>query len=228
MEYKCIGGHTFDETLLGDGCVLDIGCRGFEFSKYFTDKNIKTYRIDPDEKVFEFAPYLHNLKFDMVLAIASVAGETTYYPNGEATMIREVDPDPTYPHIDQKYSKTCKTITMDDLYKITGENVDILKLDCEGGEYIILGETFKPIPKQITVEFHHHCVPDLHKKLYPAIIERLSKDYSMHNDVWEQRHGCGFNFWDTLFIRKINECGRCGHEIDFNQTSRDCWYCKKH
>ena len=206
MEFKTIGGHTFDDSLLTDGVIIDVGCRGFEFADYFRPKTV--WAIDPDCKVFnkeEQFDIIFDLNFHLRglnVAIGSVAGETTYYPNGEATMIREVDPDPTYPHIDQKYCKTCKTITMEDLYKITGENVDILKLDCEGGEYAILGETFKPIPKQITVEFHHHCVPDLHKQKYQSIIERLEKDYTMHNAVWEQRHGCGYNFWDTLFIRK--------------------------
>lgn len=203
MEYKCIGGHTFCHELLTDGVIIDVGCRGFEFTNYFKDKIV--FCIDPDETVFnnkEFTEFINYPPKQLCLAISDKAGETTYYPNGEATMIREVDPDPTYPHIDQKYSKTCKTITMEDLYKITGENVDILKLDCEGAEYIILGETFKPIPKQITVEFHHHCVPELHKEKYVEIISRLSKNYTMLNDVWEQRHGCGFNFWDTLFIRR--------------------------
>lgn len=207
-----VGGHTFDETLLKDGCIIDVGCRGFEFSNHFLQiGNIDVYCIDPDEEVFNLRENMpedvnEKLKFiqyhKINLAISDVAGETTYYPNGEATMIRQFDPDPTYPHIDQKYSKTCKVITMEDLYKITGENVDVLKLDCEGGEYAILGETFRPVPKQITVEFHNHCVPVLHAELYQGIIERLSKDYTMHNAVWEQRHGCGYNFWDTLFIRK--------------------------
>lgn len=197
MEFKTVGGHTFAPELLTNGVIIDVGCRAFTFEEHFHDKVV--YSIDPDEKVFkdrEMKPtYLK-------VAISDRAGETTYYENGEATMIRELDPDPTYEHIDQKYKNTCKTITMDDLYKITGENVDLLKLDCEGAEYLILGETFRPVPKQITVEFHHHCVPATHAQHYASIIERLSKDYTMHNDVWEQRHGCGYNFWDTLFIRK--------------------------
>lgn len=198
MELLTIAGHTFDKSLLNDGCIIDVGARGFEFANYFPNKDV--YCIDPDSKVFDNLP--NDLFKYINVAISDKRGETTYYENGEATMIRELDPDPTFEHIDKKYCNTCKTITMNDLYEITGENVDILKLDCEGAEYLILGETFRPVPKQITVEFHHHCVPEMHKKHYTSIIERLSKDYTMHNDVWEQRHGCGYNFWDTLFIRK--------------------------
>lgn len=207
---KTIAGHTFDETLLTDGVIIDVGCRGFEFSDYFENKNV--FCIDPEISVFEHMsngmdemklgfnnyrlPFHNGIDYYFNVAISDKAGDSGIYLNGEGTCLKEIDPDQAHPFI------PCKTITMDDLYKITGENVDILKLDCEGAEYIILGETFKPIPKQISVEFHHHCVPELHKEKYQQIVERLSKDYTMHNDVWEQRHGCGFNFWDTLFIRK--------------------------
>ena len=193
---KTIGGHTFEETLLGDGCIIDVGCRGFEFSNHFNNKTV--FCIDPDPDVFINRPQppIGQASFDINYAISDKAGDSEYYENGEATCLRQLH------HFQDHRIKPCKTITMEDLYKITGENVDILKLDCEGAEYIILGETFRPVPKQISVEFHHHCVPELHKQKYQEIVERLSKDYTMHNDVWEQRHGCGFNFWDTLFIRK--------------------------
>lgn len=201
MELINIGGHTICPEKLSDGVIIDIGCRSFNFASHPLFNGKKKYCIDPDEEIFKGVEPFENEEH-LCLAISDKIGETTYYPNGEATMIREVDPDPTFEHIDKKYSKKCKTITMDGLYEITGNNVDVLKLDCEGAEYIILGETFKPIPKQISVEFHHHCVPELHKQKYTEIIERLSEYYTMHNDVWEQRHGCGYNFWDTLFIRK--------------------------
>lgn len=205
MELIDISGHTICPEKLSDGVIIDIGCRSFNFTSHPLFNGKKKYCIDPDEDIFSAESgkfYDQTNQTNLCLAISDKTGETTYYPNGEATMIREVDPDPTFEHIDKKYSKKCKTITMDDLYEITGKNVDVLKLDCEGAEYIILGETFKPIPKQITCEFHHHCVPELHKQKYQEIIERLSEHYEMHNAVWEQRHGCGYNFWDTLFIKK--------------------------
>lgn len=189
-----IAGHTIDETLLGDGCIIDVGCRGFEFGKWF-DKSKVVYCIDPDESIFENKPYQKNFVY-LNVAISDKSGESGIYLNGEGTCLKEIDPDQSHTFV------PCKTITMDDLYKITGENVDVLKLDCEGAEYIILGETFKPIPKQISVEFHHHCIPGVHVMEYPKIVERLSRDYVMVSSEWEQRHGCGFNFWDTLFVKK--------------------------
>lgn len=197
MELVNVGGHTFDKSLLSDGVIIDIGCRDFTFARNFAGK--KVYCLDPDPKVFrdESGKFYNQInQVHLNLAVSDKTGDSAFYENGEATCLKDIDPDQNHPFI------PCKTITMDDLYKITGENVDLLKLDCEGAEYIILGETFKPIPKQISVEFHHHCVPELHKQHYTSIVERLSKDYDMHNAVWEQRHGCGFNFWDTLFIRK--------------------------
>lgn len=186
-----VTGHTFEETLLSDGVIIDIGCRDFTFADHFKGK--KVYCIDVDSSVFNG---VENDHIKMNVAISDKKGITGYYKNGEATCIKQIDPDQNH-----KFH-ACESITMADLYKVTGTNVDLLKLDCEGAEYIILGETFEPIPKQISVEFHHHCVPSMHMTNYPFILERLSKDYTIHNDVWEQRHGCGYNFWDTLFIRK--------------------------
>lgn len=193
MEFKEVGGHTFCPELLSDGCILDIGCRGFDFAKHFRGKTV--YNIDPDSTVFNNV-IMDDTFFYLNVAISNYSGESAYYENGEATCLKEIDPDQSHPF------KPCTTITMDDLYKITGENVDILKLDCEGAEYIILGETFKPIPKQLSVEFHKHCVPDMHNKHIDSIIERLSKDYMIYGLEEERRHGCTENFWDVLFIRK--------------------------
>jgi len=199
MEFKEVGGHTFCPELLGHGVIIDVGCRGFWFANHFIGKQA-VYCIDPDPKVFEGAwadpvNFLH-----MNVAISDKNGEASYYENGEATCLQQIDPDQSHLFV------PCKTITMDDLYNFIGVNigttVDVLKLDCEGAEYIILGETFSPIPKQITVEFHHHTVPELHRQHYESVKHRLSEHYEIFNDIWEKRHGEMESFWDVLFIRK--------------------------
>lgn len=189
-----ISGHTIDETLLSDGCVIDVGCRGFEFSSYFYGR--KVFCIDPDEQVFDMAYMVRNGLVPIIAAISDKAGSSAIYRNGEGTVLKELDPDQGHPFV------PCKTITMDDLYKITGENVDILKLDCEGAEYMILGDTFQPIPKQLSIEWHRHCLPEMHDRLYPECKARLLKHYVMIDEVMEPKHGCGENIWDQLWLRR--------------------------
>jgi len=193
MVFKEVGGHTFCPELLSDGVIIDVGCRGFVFANHFVGKTV--YAIDPDPKVFTGMDSV-NASIHLNVAISDKNGTEAYYENGEGTCLQQIDPDQSHPFT------PCKTITMDDLYAITGTNVDVLKLDCEGAEYIILGETFKPIPKQISVEFHNHTVPELHSKHFEAIKQRLSEHYQIFNEVAEPRHGCGVNWWDVLFLRK--------------------------
>lgn len=184
-----IGGHTFDETLLSDGVIIDVGCRDFTFANYFNGKDV--YCIDPDPKVFNTLSRFHCLN----VALSDKSGDSFFYENGEATCLKELDPDQYHPFT------PCKTITIEDLYKITGENVDLLKLDCEGAEYLILSDDFRPVPKQISVEFHHHCIPDVHNKHIDRILTMLKKNYDVYGMEWKKMHGCDFNFWDVLFIR---------------------------
>lgn len=188
-----IGGHTVEDSLLKDGCIIDIGCRGFSFTGHPLFKGKRIYAIDPDEEVFKDAPNGITL---LNLAIWNEAGEKTYYRNGEATCIQEV----WEPHKHLHFP--CRAITMDMLYEITGYDVDVLKLDCEGAEYHILDESFEPIPKQISIEFHYHCMAHVHNEKIDGILKRLGKSYEAKNLVWEARYGAGFNFWDVLFIRK--------------------------
>lgn len=197
MALVDIAGHTIETDLISDGIIIDIGCRGLEFANYFTTHHPKNgvVCIDPDLDVFRNRISGHNQMWYNV-AVSDKAGESSIYRNGEATCLKEIDPDQSHPFI------PCRTITMDDLYAITGSNVDVLKLDCEGAEYIILGETFKPIPKQISVEFHKHTVPEMHAANFDKILKRLGEHYDIHVSAYEQRHGCGFNYWDMLFVKR--------------------------
>lgn len=177
-----IHGHTIEESIVTDGVIIDIGCRGFEFSNYFNGK--KVYCIDPDEDVFKTPP---KDLICMNLAISDKEGDAHYKRNGEYTSVGEI-----YQPLSHMYFP-CKTITMKQLYDITGENVDLLKLDCEGAEYIILGDGFIPIPKQITVEFHNHTVPDVHIKNIDKVMNNLLAHYNL---VYQHETGM-----DNLFIK---------------------------
>jgi len=177
-----------NESLLSNGVIIDIGCRGFEFANHFKGKTV--FCVDPDKEVFGDYPNDKTENFNCLnLAISDKNGEGIYYRNGEMThLVKEVWPANEHLHF------KCKTITMEELYLRTGEDVDLLKLDCEGAEYIILGDGFRPVPKQITVEFHNHLYPELHALNYAKVLRNLSKDYNM---VYSHA-----TLIDNLFIRK--------------------------
>jgi FkbM family methyltransferase len=178
-----ISGHTFDQSILNGWVVIDVGCRDFEFASNF--RKCEVFCIDPDPDVFVGAP--RNVTC-LNVAISDKNGKSTYYRNGEMSVLTDIYK--PYAHL---YTE-CKTITMDHLYEMTGPYVDLLKLDCEGAEYIILGDGFKPIPKQISVEFHKHTVPEYHELHYQKCLDNLLKYY---DKVYEHK-----TLMDTLFVRK--------------------------
>lgn len=180
-----VGGHTFDETLIGDGVIIDIGCRDFTFSMSEHFAKNKVYCIDPDKEVFNLCPSgVESLNY----AISDIEGEERYYKNGESTCLERFYKGHEHLMIG------CHTMTMGQLYKITGFNVDLLKLDCEGAEYIILGENFLPVPKQITVEWHAHMFPQIHMDNIAKCLKNLEEHY---NIAYQCESGM-----DTLFIKK--------------------------
>ncbi len=183
--HTLVAGHSIDTSIISDGIIIDVGARGFEFANFF-QKN-KVFCIDPDPDVFNNHYQGHDHVW-MNLAISNKRGESTYYRNGESSVLTDI-----YQPDSWNYTP-CKTITINDLYDITGTSVDVLKLDCEGGEYLILGEDFRPIPKQITVEWHHHTVPDFHDKYIGHCMNNLLSCYDL---VFHCESGM-----NDLFIRK--------------------------
>lgn len=178
-----IHGHTIDESLLTDGVIIDVGCRDFKFSDHFKGKPV--YCIDPDSSVFDNVPSHVNT---INAALSNYSGNSSYYRNGEMTVLSEI-----YKGWDHS-TFDCKVMTMDELYMITGRNVDLLKLDCEGAEYLIINKDFQPIPKQISIEFHRHMYPDLHEREYQNVMDILLQNYDL---VYQHE-----TLMDCLFVRK--------------------------
>jgi hypothetical protein len=84
-----------------------------------------------------------------------------------------------------------------------GKVIDVLKLDVEGTEYFLLSDpNFQPIPKQISVEFHMHAHRQLHDQYYDKCMENLLRHYEPVKHELTQAHGAGFNYWDSLFLRR--------------------------
>jgi FkbM family methyltransferase len=199
-----IDGHTFDNSKLLGGWVIDAGCRGFEFTNYCLTRS-KVYALDIED--FTNDPLLslaasHNSKFIFKqAALTNYKGsvEGYFYGNGTGNFIEGINGKPGSTEDRPVKYQTIPTITLNDIYAEIGTDIDVLKLDIEGAEYMVLDKSFEPIPKQITVEFHEHVHAHLHNQYWEEIFERLCRDYhaSLYIREWPQ-----YKFMDCLFIRK--------------------------
>lgn len=198
-----IDGHTFDEELLTGGWVIDAGCRGFLFTNELFEHRSNVCALDIEdfsnsESVSVVGKIYHEYKFKQA-ALTHYTGEVDayFFGNGTGNFIRPVNQAPGNTPDRPCEMKTVKAITLDDIYKEIGTDIDLLKMDIEGSEYEVMIK-MEPIPKQITVETHQHCHPHLHDKYWNQILERMSKWYHIHLFNIEPR----YHFMDCLFIRK--------------------------
>jgi hypothetical protein len=189
MNVKVIAEHSVDLDLLSGGICIDVGCRGFQFSEAMRDLGLEVWAFDIEDMP---APdHINFVKGAMLTEYKAVR------------------------YVDTK-DLQAKFISTDGIevqghdikiwlnnYKEIGVEVDILKLDCEGSEYLILSDpNFQPIPKQISVEFHMHCHRSLHDQYYDKCMENLLKWYEPVKHEFTQAHGAGWNYWNSLFIRR--------------------------
>lgn len=197
-----IDGHTFDETLLTGGWVIDAGCRGFNLFHYKFNSTGRYLGLDIDdlEVPISAAGSQYKARFKRA-ALTNYTGQTECYlfGNGTGNFIKGINGVPGNTEDRPVQTITVPTITLQDIYNEIGTDIDLLKLDIEGAEYQVLDSSFEPIPKQITVETHEHCHPDQHNAYWPEIFERLCKHYNaiLHIREWPQ-----YKFMDCLFIRK--------------------------
>lgn len=185
---EIIAEHSVDLDLLSGGICIDAGCRGFQFSEAMRDLGLRVLAFD-----LEFMKPPHGVLFQK----GAVGHETkmVQYKNTKDLQAK---------HICNSGDEWVQMFALNNIYEGVSEwEIDILKLDVESSEYLILSDpAFQPIPKQISVEFHEHAHKQLHDKYFAACIAKLERHYvAVKHDRYEA-HGCGMNWWDSLWIRK--------------------------
>lgn len=133
--------YSIDERIKLEGRVLDIGAHIGIFSKLALSKGCSVTSVEPEEKNFN-------------LLKVNAKGATLI--NKAVTFKKEaflnVHPDRGEMHRLAESGVKVETISLDDL--IDGE-IDLLKMDIEGGEYdAFKGCTKLGMIKQITMEYH--------------------------------------------------------------------------
>lgn len=192
MNIQTITEHSIDLDLLSGGICIDAGSRGFQFSEAMRDLGCEVWAYDledmqaPDGVQFE--------KF----AISDFNGF------GHFVDTKDLQAKYLVRHYEGQQGRPVGVLRLSDVYEMADNgSVDVLKLDVESSEYFILSDpNFQPIPKQISVEFHMHCHRDLHDQYYDKCMENLLKHYEPVRHELTQAHGAGWNYWNSLFIRK--------------------------
>lgn len=200
-----IDGHTFDQSKLNGGWVIDAGCRGFDFSRYCLERSkvfaldIEDFTNDPKMPIVgrHFSKFIYK---QAALTTHSTQTEAFFFGNGTGNFIKGINETPGNTPDRPCETKVIPCLTLNDIYNEIGTDIDLLKLDIEGAEYAIM-DKMEPIPKQITVEFHEHTVSDLHNAFINNIVERLCKYYHMNLYIREWPR---YKYMDCLFTRKEN------------------------
>jgi FkbM family methyltransferase len=186
---KILGEHSIAVNLLTGGICIDVGCRGFQFSEALRDLGCEVWAFDMEE--FEAPAGINYRK----MAVSDYTGFGVFKDTKDLQakhLIKHGSGQPV------------SVISLNDAYGLIGsQHIDVLKLDVEGEEYHILSDpNFQPIPRQISIEFHMHCHRALHDQYYDKRMENLLKYYVPVKHELTQAHGAGWNYWDSLFIRK--------------------------
>jgi len=171
--------------------VLDLGCRGFEFTDQLRALGHSVYPVDID--TLETRKNYHRIAISHRNGFAKVQ----IFPN---------DPQSTriLPDTNQDAKgDLIEMMTIAEFSKRNGvEKWDLIKIDIEGEEYKILESAQHPMATQVSVEFHEHTDRKIGKERLDDLLLRLSKFYVIYNQNWEARHGAGFNYWDILLIKR--------------------------
>lgn len=185
MKLTTIAEHTVCLELLPKYAkVIDAGCRGMAFTDELRKLKHDVYPIDCD-----------NLPQTQYFQYALSHKQEPY------SLIKTSDPQAT--HIELNHFSDLCTHTIDSFSKVVGiRHWDLIKLDIEGAEFAILEEARHPIADQVSVEFHAHCTTQTKEEI-DELLKHLSNWYTIHNQVWENRHGAGYNYWDVLLINKM-------------------------
>jgi hypothetical protein len=189
MNIQTIAEHSVDIDLLSRGLVIDGGCRGFQFSVAIWDLGCEVIAFDLEDMEVPW-----QIKF-VKAALMDKAGDYHFVQtrDQQAKFISSV-------------GEPVKGLAMMDVLRDAvkdGQEVDVLKMDLEGSEYFILTDPeFEPIPKQISIEWHEHCHKQLHDDRFEKCVQNLSRHYVAVQHKRTQAHGAGWNYWDSLFVRK--------------------------
>ena len=184
---KTVAEHTYEETILTDnGYILDLGCRGFEFADEMTRQGYKVLCIDCD-KLETDRPYYR-------YAIVGVLDGPVYVKKNKDPQATRITKEET---AEMVMPMTIKSFSH--MFGMYGK-WDLIKMDIEGMEYEVIMSLTEPPAKQLSIEMHLHTGIYSDRQVMEMENKLLSLGYFPAKHDKTHAHGCGLNYWDSLFI----------------------------
>lgn len=176
---ETVAEHSFQPLKPGSK-ILDLGCRGFLFTDEMRRRGHNVCAVDIDK--LERDDY-HQI------AISDYVGRAGIKKNG----------DPQATSIKKGGEVVCMDLEMLCTFTMT-PFWDLIKMDVEGSELEIIRSLERAPARQLSIEFHLHT--GIYKlESVEAMIARLhSLSYKTVKHDYTSEHGCGYNFWDSLFV----------------------------
>lgn len=180
-------GHSFIGPL--SGVVVDVGCYGWDFSLAALDAgasrviafDLEDLGTPPDPRI-EF----------WNCGVTGLGGSRHYVQEQKRNAWRLAT-------IGSHEIGTESLATI--MRKRNIDEIELLKLDCEGSEFEIL-ENLPDAVKQISVEFHLHVWPEQMRRIMHLMVN-LRKRYDVYQHCITVRHAKDkLNYWDTLLVKK--------------------------
>lgn len=175
--------HSVDLSLLPEKAnILDIGCRGFQFTDYMRSLGHKVTPVDIED--FPDKTYYR-------IAITGKDGRVGIHRNNDPQATRVTQGD-------ELLSMTIETFSN----SVGIEVWHLIKMDVEGSEYEIIMNLKKAPAKQLSIEFHLHTgiYGQSEMMLMESKLRSLGYEFAQHELT--EAHGAGFNYWNSLFILK--------------------------
>lgn len=188
MTIERIAEHLIDLDLLPPHAkILDLGCLGFIFANEMRRLGHSVYPVD--------IQYLDANYYRV--AITGYNGFGYVIDNKDKQAIK-FSPQEMPGWTSRIICETLETF----MKSMQIDFFDYIKCDVEGSEYDIIMSLTKAPSKQFEVEFHLHTGAYREREVNLMVEKLHSLGYGIASHEQTSQHGCGMNYWSSLFILK--------------------------
>lgn len=192
MTIEKVAEHLIDLELLPiKAKILDLGCVGFIFTNEMRRLGHSVYPVD--------IQHLDALYYR--IAITGYNGYGYVINNVDRQAVKFAIEEPRNPKPGETYRVECMTLeSFMSIHHV--DFFDYIKCDVEGSEFAIIMSLKKAPSKQFECEFHLHTGAYNEDAVIIMVEKMKSLGYEVASHEKTSEHGCGMNYWSSLFILK--------------------------